>query len=164
MNLALNINKFTISNAYFLDTKRNIIIDGNFTKMIYSTESFTMNGGYFLFPIEINSLDRIITKYVIKFNPYGRKNQSIIQEFVKLELKILEYYKQMNGRSCRIVNSLSKQMFSGSMKIYRDYNNEFNGDDLTDNRFILKISGVWETACDVGLTFKIFQVIDDCMA
>jgi hypothetical protein len=167
MNLVLNINRFMIANTYFLETKRNIIVDGNFTKMIYSNDLFSMNGVYFLFPIDINSLDRIANKYIIKFNPYGRKNQAVIKEFVKLELRVLEYYKQMYGCSCKIVNSLSKQMFSGSMKTYRDYSIDLNNTTEDTNktaRFVLKVSGVWETKDDIGLTFKLFQVIDDCVA
>jgi hypothetical protein len=39
-----------------------------------------------------------------------------------LEYRIIEYYKQMYNCSPKIVNSLSKQMYSGSMKVYRDYN------------------------------------------
>lgn len=167
MNLVVNANIFTLSNSHFLETKRNIIVDGNFTKLIYSTDTFTMNGVYFLFPIEISSLDKNLNKYIIKFNPYGRKNQLVIKEFVKMELRILEYYKQMYGRSCKIVNSLSKQMFSGCMKTYKDYNvdkNNISEEDIKNSRFVLKVSGVWETKHDVGLTFKLFRVVDECVA
>ena len=51
MNLACNIFDFEIENTFFLDIKKNIIIDGTFTKMIYSTSNVTFNGIYLIFPI-----------------------------------------------------------------------------------------------------------------
>ena len=164
MNLVLDISQFTIANSYFLDTRRNIIIDGNFTKLVYSAEEFSMNGIYFSFPIEAHTLDKISSKYIIKFNPYSKNNQSVSQDFSKLEYKVLEYYKQMYGKPCKIVNSLSKQIYSGSLKIYRDYSIDARnpiGDDIKTAKFILKVSGVWETKDDIGITFKLFQKIDE---
>ena len=51
MNLACNISEFDIENTFFLDIKKNIIIDGTFTKIIYSTSNVTFNGIYLIFPI-----------------------------------------------------------------------------------------------------------------
>ena len=51
MNLACNISDFEIENTFFLDIKKNVIIDGTFTKMIYSTSNVTFNGIYLKFPI-----------------------------------------------------------------------------------------------------------------
>jgi hypothetical protein len=46
MIVTLDLSKFTLSNMYFLETKKNIIMDGNFTKLIFSNEFFVMNGIY----------------------------------------------------------------------------------------------------------------------
>jgi len=51
MNLACNISDFEIENTFFLDIKKNIIIDGTFTKIIYSTSNVSFNGIYLIFPI-----------------------------------------------------------------------------------------------------------------
>ena len=51
MNLACNISDFEIDNTCFLDIKKNIIIDGTFTKLVYSTTNVIFNGIYLLFPI-----------------------------------------------------------------------------------------------------------------
>ena len=164
MNLVLDLNnRFSIGNSHFLEKKRNIIIDGYFTKLLYTTELFTMNGIYFIFPIEISSLEKILNKHIIKFAPYSKTNYQIIQEFAKMEYRIIEYYKQMNNCVKKISNTLSKQMYSGSMKIYRDYSVDkkpiVNTPD-TNVSCVLKISGVWETKEDIGITFKLFQVVD----
>jgi hypothetical protein len=163
MNLVLDLNRYSIINTHFLEKKRNIIIDGNFSKILYTNELFTMNGLYFIVPFEIISFDKVLNKNLIKFNPYSKANYQIIQEFAKLEYRIIEYYKQMYNCSPKIVNSLSKQMYSGSMKVYRDYNTEKKMSlSKTDSQsyFILKISGIWETKDDVGITFKLFQIQD----
>ena len=52
MNISIDLPKVTLPNVYFLDKKTNIIMDGNFTKILYSNDCFTMNGLYILFPIE----------------------------------------------------------------------------------------------------------------
>ena len=52
MNLACNISDFEIENTFFLDIKQNIIIDGTFTKIIYSTSNVSFNGIYLIFPIK----------------------------------------------------------------------------------------------------------------
>lgn len=88
---------FRLEIFFFLDKKRNIIIDGNFTKMIYSNEYFTMNCLYFLFPIEISKTEKTMNKTNVFFHPYSRHNTFIMQEFSKLEYTIIEYYKTMNN-------------------------------------------------------------------
>ena len=58
INLNIDIHNFSLANVFFLDTKRNIIMDGNFTKIIYSNHFFSMNSIFLYFPIEVFSVDR----------------------------------------------------------------------------------------------------------
>ena len=53
MNLEITLfvnNQFDIKNIGFLESKKNIIFDGKFTKLIYSDNYLTMNGIFFKFP------------------------------------------------------------------------------------------------------------------
>jgi hypothetical protein len=50
MNILLDSFTFNIHNVYFLEKKKNTVINGNFTKLVYSTNYFTMNGLYFTLP------------------------------------------------------------------------------------------------------------------
>lgn len=52
MNIILDTKRFSLGNVNFLETKRNMIMDGNFTKLIYSNEWFSMNGIYFYSPLK----------------------------------------------------------------------------------------------------------------
>lgn len=156
MIITIDLQRFILSNLFFLDMKRNIIMDGNFTKLIYSNECFTMNGLYVLFPIEIGT-ERGINRNQIKFNPYSPFNQTTIQDFSKLEMKILEYYKQSKQCNRKLSILLSRQMHSGCMKTHKE-NYDVLTEDKKNIQYVVKFSGVWETREEVGLTYKLYEV------
>jgi hypothetical protein len=164
MIFALDTNKFILKNMFFLDTKTNIIMDGNFTKIIYSDENFIMNGIYILFPIEHNGIEKIMNKTQIRFNPFLQYNQLIINDFSKIEKKILEYYKQTHNCNCKISLLINRQMMIGFMKTNKEYgnNNKFLiNENKKKSQYVLKISGIWETKDEIGLTYKLFEVDDN---
>jgi hypothetical protein len=163
MNLLLDVNHISVKNFYYLDTKRNVIIDGNFTKMIYSTEYFSLNGAYFEFPIEISQLEKYGNKTTIRFNPVSKINTSIIHSFSKLESAIIDAYKTNTDSTSKSVSNLSKQMNSGIMKIYREFSYQDTREtdamprDKSPIKCILKMSGIWESSNEIGITFKLFR-------
>jgi hypothetical protein len=69
----------------------------------------------------------------------------------------------MNKCVRKISNTLSKQLYLGSMKIYKDlhsfknYDNNNKNTDENSVDFFLKISGVWETENEIGLTYKLHK-------
>lgn len=159
MIVTLDLSKFTLTNMYFLETKKNIIMDGNFTKLIFSNEFFVMNGIYILFPIDHNGSEKIMNKTQIRFNPFQQYNQTLINEFSKLEKSILEYYRQSRMCNCKIVPLLQKQMLIGFMKTNKEYKNQFLiNENNKATQYVLKISGIWETQDEIGLTYKLFEV------
>ena len=161
MNILLDNKDFLLCNIFNCDTKENIIMDGKFTKLLYSNELFTMNGLYFSFPIENITIEKLGNKNIVKFHPYSQVNLPVVQDFAKIEYRILEHYKYMNKCVRKISNTLSKQMYSGSMKIYKELHlfNNNNNKIVDDNSldFFLKISGVWETDSEIGLTYKLHK-------
>jgi hypothetical protein len=159
MIVTLDLSNFILSNMYFLETKKNIIMDGNFTKLIFSNEFFVMNGIYILFPIDHSGSEKIMNKTQIRFNPFQQHNQTLINEFSKLEKSILEYYKQSRMCNCKIVPLLQKQLLIGFMKTNKEYKNQFLINENNKNtQYVLKISGIWETQDEIGLTYKLFEV------
>jgi hypothetical protein len=164
MNLSIELNDFSLINTCFLDTKENIIMDGNFTKIIYSNQSFTINGIYINLYFDSITIDKIMNKQYLQFNPYSTNNEKIIKELIIIENKILEYYKNFYSINSKIINLLEKQLFSGNIKIFKEYidNRNFfnkNNNILENNnkRYILKISGVWENYNEIGLTYKLLE-------
>jgi len=158
MNLSIELQKIIFSNIYFLEPKRNIILDGFFTKITYSNELLTMNGLYVIFPVENITIDKLSNKNIIKFNPYSVNNLHVIQDFSKIEYRIIEYYKTMNRCNRKTSNLLSKQMYSGKMKVYKEMN--MNAEEKKS--YVIKISGVWESKEEVGITYKLIEVNEYC--
>ena len=56
MNLLCDVSMFQSHHICFLDTKKNMVIDGFFTKIIYSDLSVSLNGLYILCPLESLSI------------------------------------------------------------------------------------------------------------
>jgi len=52
MNLLCDVSIFNIHSVFFLDPKKNMVIDGKFTKMVYSDSIVSLNGLYLYCPIE----------------------------------------------------------------------------------------------------------------
>jgi len=158
MNVVLNISDFSIENVFFLEKKTNIVFNGVFTKIMYSNELFLMNGIYFKFPLEIQKINENPNKIYALFQVYNKINIKTVQEFTGVELSILEQYKRMNNCNKKINNSLSKQMYSGFVKIFcvQDNKNPVIEPNTTVS-FVMKISGVWETNDEIGITYKLYR-------
>ena len=72
MNIIINPTSFNSKCIFFLDKKKNNIINGCFSKIIYSTEYFTMNGIFFVIPFTIKS-------HISIANPPGIENSSFFR-------------------------------------------------------------------------------------
>ena len=153
MNLTIPSNTFITRNVSWLDTKNNTIMSGTFTKLCYNTPHMSMNGLYLHFPVDIAETDIIHDKTQLKFNPQSLKNNRIIKDFTIIEHKMLDNYIQTKHKVLRKVNLLSKQLISGFMKVYKESNYL---DFPQYNDYCVKISGVWETHNECGLTYKLF--------
>jgi len=156
MNVIFDIQNFQLEYLFFMDAKQNIIMDGVFSKIIYSNQHLTLNSIYLYLPIEIQSIDKIMNKNIIKFLPSSPNNTLFVQELSKLEYRMLEYYKQMNHVNKKISCLLTKQLYSGNLKLYRDYN-DYKTNKNKKPHYIVKISGIWENSEELGITYKILE-------
>jgi len=156
MNIIIDISNYNLGYTYFLDSKRNMVIEGTFSKIVYSNQYFTLNGIYIHLPFEVESIDRNLKKYILKFYPSSKINTPIVQELNRMEHKIIEYFKQMNGVNHKKSSySLTKQLFSGSLKVYKDYTRNITSD--SNITYVIIISGIWETCEEVGITYKVVE-------
>lgn len=149
MALVLKNNHIHIENLFFADTKKNIIIDGFFAKIIYSDNDISINGIYIDFPIIYNKDEKTNLKNMILFNAYYNFNNALIKQIGELEIQILEYYNSYSHISKKIIPSLYNLLLNGKIKLYS--NTDIN---LHNVSLFLKISGVWETDDNIGITFK----------
>uniref|UniRef100_A0A6C0B2L1 Uncharacterized protein n=1 Tax=viral metagenome TaxID=1070528 RepID=A0A6C0B2L1_9ZZZZ len=155
MNIILDNSNFQLGYMYFLQPKQNIIMDGTFSKIIYSDECFSLNSVYLSMPLEIQSIERSGNKHSARLAIDSSQNNIFIQELSKIEHRIIEYYKQThtNKGGKNSVVSIYKQLMSGTIKLYSARK---DGQAISP-QFILKISGIWESQSDIGLTYKIIE-------
>mgnify|MGYP000076364149 FL=1 len=150
MNLILLPSTFNIENINLLRKKENTIVDGNFSKFTYATDTFIMNGIYLFFPV--NKLTYTYdTKFIYNtYPPYDKANINYIKQISKIEMEILEYYKHVNNIHKKSVDIISKKLYSGNIRLYSNTNPNFK-----INHLIIKISGIWETNDEVGLAIRL---------
>jgi len=159
MNIVFDISAFHPEHIHFLETKKNIIMDGNFTKIVYSDEWLTMNGIYITFPIQTLFADKIINKNIVHYNTNAPQNIQLIKDLARLEQNIIGYYKRVYSNERRVNNSLAAQLHSGNLKMYKEFN--YDKSIIHKNpRYILKISGIWENADEIGITYKFIEMYD----
>ena len=72
MNIIINPASFNSKCIFFSDKKKNNIINGCFSKIIYSPEYFTMNGIFFVIPFTIKS-------HMPISNTFGTENNSFFR-------------------------------------------------------------------------------------
>lgn len=155
MNIIFDCKEFNIENVFFLETKKNILMDGNFTKIIYSDDLVSINGIYLSFPIQQYNVSKVINKKFINFQLQNTNNIYIIKELSSIETKILMYYKKLFCCDKIPCNVLYDQLNTGNLKIYRESGLEFNS---LHQKIIIKISGIWEDKHHFGITYKFVEV------
>ena len=159
MNLILHPNQFNPNHLYFLERKSNMIIDGFFSKLLYSTQYFITTGLF---------IDSLFHKQSIKkigislFELDLSKNKEVIKILVDIENQILSTYMQQFQITDKIpVYDLENKIQSGILKFYSStIYNKSNTYKLSSHfDYYLKISGIWETEQQLGLTYKIIEYI-----
>jgi hypothetical protein len=120
--------------------------DGNFIRIIYSTHNFTLNGIYLLLTLNDVSCEKYYTKYRCNFNVLNHKdiidNLKIIEEDLLKKCEIKDKIPQFK---------INEQLKNGNLKVFTDIGNK------SVCTFILKISGIWETQYNYGLTYKFIK-------
>jgi hypothetical protein len=248
-NIIYDVDFFQIKNLFLSDTKKNIIMDGKFTKIMYSDDLITTHGIFLKIPFQTSlvrdhasqrsqqlttsstfgsdsSLDNIgqnsqslITKSTGRkpedfgqssdtiyrgrptdeLNPISQKNYGVlynensdkltndnlfssntkykqiyklqshnilnsknITDIIRIEMQILEFYKQLFQCKKKTIFMLKEQLQDGNIKLYRDsFNNYIDFPSNNNNSYspivLLKISGIWENDENIGLTYKFIE-------
>ena len=153
MNIVLNLHQFNDQFVYFCEPiKNNIMSDSNFIRILYSTNNVILNGIYLLITLNDIVCEKYYNKYKCIFNINTLEHKEIIEQFKTIEENILKIINIPN----KIPQfKIYEQFKNGYIKLFQTIQNKGN------QKFILKISGIWETAYNYGLTYK-FIKIDNC--
>lgn len=146
MNLVKLIEQYDNNNLIFCEpVKNNIMNNGNFIRILYSTPNMILNGVYLLINLYDVHCEKYYNKYKCNFNISTHKD--IIDNIKIIEEDILKKYKVNKIPLFKIYEQFS----SGYIKIFSDLENK------SKYSFILKISGIWETQINYGLTYKFIK-------
>uniref|UniRef100_A0A6C0I2W9 Uncharacterized protein n=1 Tax=viral metagenome TaxID=1070528 RepID=A0A6C0I2W9_9ZZZZ len=163
MNICLSLDQLFLPNVFFLDAKQNMIIHGKFTQLVYSDEFFSMNGLSITLPFvnwKMETVNNNQVKYLY-FQQNNTINQDIVKKILDLETLIIELYKRKTDCTKRVSNLLRYQLSCGSLKIQKNYHSIHEKIDIqpiSRRIYIIKLSGVWESDEEVGITFKVLEM------
>jgi hypothetical protein len=147
MNLVKTFEQYNDNNVIFCEPiKNNIMNDGNFIRILYSTNIMVLNGVYLLVNLTDISSEKYYNKFKCAFNISNHKE--LIENLKLIEEELLKKYKTNKLASHKIY----EQIKCGYIKVFSDTGNKSNCS------FILKISGIWETQNNYGLTYKFFRI------
>jgi hypothetical protein len=147
MNLVKSIEQYNDKNIFFCEPiKNNIMTDGYFIRILYSTPYFILNGIYILINLNEITCEKLYSKYKCNFNISNNKH--IIDNLKVIEEELLKKYNSNKTASYKIY----EQIKCGYIKIFTDVGNK------SHVSLVLKISGIWETQYNYGLTYKFLKV------
>ena len=148
MNIVKRIDQYDENNIFFCEPiKNNVMNEGNFIRILYSTYNVVFNGIYLLITLNDVSCEKYYTKYRCNFSVAHHRD--IIDNLKIIEEDLL--------KKCELVDKIPQfkiyeQLKNGNLKIFTDVGNR------NMSSFILKISGIWETQYNYGLTYKFIKV------
>ena len=174
MQILIPVSRVDPQNIYFNEKRKNVILEGNFAKVLYSTADFEMNGLHILIRIKSAiagsrypqfcvkphaTQDTPPAKFVEFFDPASIHNATQINMLCNIENEIVNNYIQMYAMSKRALYNLKSQLTSGTFRYSVDNetankNASCAKDAPEEVYYALKISGIWETECNVGITAK----------
>ena len=147
MNLVKQINQYDNKCLFFCEPiKNNIMNEGIFIKILYSNENISLNGIYLLVQFCDIVCEKYYNKYKCSFNILN--NKDIINNLKLIEEEILKKYNTTKTPCYKIY----EQIKCGYIKMY-----SIIGIKQTSS-FVLKISGIWETPQNYGLTYKFIKL------
>lgn len=147
MNIIKELDQYDGNNIFFCDPiKNNIMNDGMFIRILYSSNYFTMNGINLLITLNETIVEQYYNKYKCSFNPLHHRD--IIYKVKNIEETLLN---QINIPNKIPQFKIYEQLKNGNIKIFSENTGK-------KKKYMLKISGIWETEKNYGATYKFTKV------
>ena len=148
MNIVKRIEQYNENGIFFCEPiKNNVMNEGIFIRILYSTYNISLNGVYLLITLNDITCEKYYTKYRCHFNPSNHTD--IIEKLKIIEENIMNKY-EINDKIPQY--KIYDQLKCGTIKIFNDIGSK------NTCSFVLKISGIWETQTNYGLTFKFIKI------
>ena len=154
--LTLDLYNYDENCFYYLDRQSNILMNGFFTKMIYTHPHYTMNGLYFHFPLQYTYIESCKDKYYVHFDPNVVQNKVLMDIIFKLETQILNSYQVYSKTEKCSLLTMHKHLSKGKFRIPHARNTN----SLNPCKYMFKVSGIWESEEEFGITYKWSEIQD----
>ena len=146
MNIIMTTDQYKENYVFFCDPiKNNIMNDGQFIRIVYSTPFAILNGIYMSLNVGHINIEKYYNKFKCSFDlvQHGRTVDKIQQIEENLLQKI-----NIQGKTPKY--KIYEQLITGHIKVFSDAHNNM----VNFNSILLKIAGIWETEYEYGLTYK----------
>jgi hypothetical protein len=151
MLILIDETQFESDNVILLEKNTNTIMNnGFFHRIYYSTPEFTMNGVYLLYNLTNIFVQEDYNKISITILDPVKYNL-ILRSIQKIEGLIADKYSKYINK--KFITKICDYFTNGKIKLFNDINIKNGKYDVKS--LVLKISGVWETDYQYGITFKL---------
>ena len=141
-NAIINLNQYNENCLFFCEPiKNNVMTEGEFSRIIYADTCVTMNSIFLRMPFEVTGVCKYYSKH-----KYTIELTNEINKIKQMEATILQ---KMNKNHKKPQYNIYDHLLSGCIKI-----SDTPPTNLENVNIILKISGIWETETECGITYK----------
>lgn len=152
MNISIPIDNYNDQHLFFGEPiKNNVINNSVFRRIIYSNDFVSLNNIRLIFELNNISVKKFYNKYRCFIN---NSNDKHIQDIRLIENSIL----MLLDIKKKPIFSITQQIKEGNIKIFSETEIEGKHNFLN---LVLKISGIWESEYEYGLTFKFLYTNDN---
>jgi len=144
MYMAIPVNQYKSSNIFFGEPIKNTIIENSvFRRIIYSHPEISFNSINIFFTFSHLTVKKFYNKWKCIFNDTTNKNT-----LLSIESNILQKL-----RICRKnpVYSITHQVQNNMFKVFSE---RMEPGDFREYTVVLRISGIWESETEYGITYK----------
>ena len=148
MFISLTLDEYDTDCIFTTDSIRNTVIDNSsFIRIIYSTKDVMLNGIMITTPFTGFSISKYFNKW--RCNYLVQENMNLIQKLYTIEKEIPERVDIQQKVPCYKIH---EQLSNGFIKIFLEENASQDG--LENSNILLKISGIWVSEEEYGITYK----------
>ena len=144
MYMAIPVKQYKSSNIFFGEPiKNNIIENSVFRRIIYSQSDISFNSINIVLSFGRLSVRKLYNKWKCIFNDMSLKNT-----LLSIESNILQKLRMCNKNP---IYSITQQVQNNMFKVFSD---RMEPGDFNDYTIVLRISGIWESETEYGITYK----------
>lgn len=172
MFLAIPIEDFNMKHIMFGESTPNMIMkNSTFVKLVYSTDTFSMNGLYIECTLHNIELRKTNDENYIKLGLQRCTNYNeILEKIIRIENHILKQYNELFETKNRPIKVLSKDGITELHKTPNSklsdhfqkrnikFTNDFKLGKYSSFHLLIKLSGLWISTTEYGLIYKFIPV------